>query len=111
LPMVRRNIPLEHNYGNLKAQCFFSAAEQVNRNEVGIYSGIANEFKDKLIEDLEQIKKHNPDKDGKLMVTPKDIIKQNIGRSPDYGDAFMMRFYFEVVVNPPLCFGTLDVGN
>lgn len=108
VPYVRKEIPMEYNYGNLKAQCYFIAADFVNQNKVGIYPGIPVELKEKLIEDLEQIKKHNPDKDGKLMVTPKETIKQNIGRSPDYGDAFMMRFYFEATVSPPLFFGTLD---
>lgn len=111
IPLVRRSVPLEHNYGNLKSQCFFIAADFVNKNLVGIYKGVPIQFQEKLIEDLEQIKRHNPDRDGKLMVTPKDLIKQNIGRSPDYGDAFMMRFYFEARTTPPMVFGSLDTSR
>ena len=84
-----------HNFGNLKAQCYFYLADYVNQGKIGI-DQVSPEIKKLIIEDLEQIKKKDPDKDGKLMVTPKDEIKANIGRSPDYGDAIMMRMYFLV---------------
>ena len=58
------------------------------------------EIKAKLIEDLEQIKDWNSDKDEKLRVIPKDKIKEMTGRSTDYSDPFMMRMYFELVPPP-----------
>lgn len=94
----------KQNFGNLKAQCYYALAEKVRKNEIGIYSKIPVEIKEKLIADLEQIKRKNPDKDGKFYVTPKEEIKKNIGRSPDYGDALMMRMYFEVATPPKLFF-------
>ena len=36
------------------------------------------------------------DKDGKLRILPKEKIKDNIGRSPDYLDCFIMRMWYEV---------------
>jgi phage terminase large subunit len=36
------------------------------------------------------------DKDGKKAVIPKDKVKENIGRSPDYSDTLMMREYFDL---------------
>jgi hypothetical protein len=71
-------------------------AELVNNGQIGIYPGIKTEWKELLIGDLEQIKKHNADKDGKLQVTPKDAIKELLGRSTDFSDAMMMRVWFEL---------------
>jgi len=85
-----------HNYQNLKSQCYFMLAELVNNGQIGIYLGIKTEWKELLIGDLEQIKKHNADKDGKLQVTPKDAIKELLGRSTDFSDAMMMRMWFEL---------------
>ena len=85
------------NYANLKAQCYFKLAEFVEKNE--IYFGIDNiEMQEKLTQDLEQITQKDPDKDGKLSIIGKEIIKQNIGRSTDYSDALMMRMIFEIGV-------------
>jgi hypothetical protein len=36
------------------------------------------------------------DKDGKREVLSKDEIKEQLGRSPDYADMIMMRYYFEL---------------
>jgi hypothetical protein len=103
--------PVTHNFGNLKSQCYFALADAVNSNTIGIYREIPVEIKEKILEDLEQIKRKDPDKDRKLYVTPKDDIKENIGRSPDFGDAMMMRMLFEVAVAPKLVFGMLQVNQ
>lgn len=93
------------NYRNLKSQCYFKLAEYVNDNK--IFVNCPNiEIKGKMIQDLEQQRMKDPDKDGKLSIVGKDIIKQNIGRSPDYSDALMMRMYFEVGVSEEF-----DVGE
>jgi len=88
------NIP-SHNFGNLKSQCYFLLADYVNQGKIGIRE-CPNDVKKLIVQDLEQIKRKDPDKDGKLYVTPKEEIKENIGRSPDYGDALMMRMLFEL---------------
>lgn len=99
---VNNSKPLEMNNGktlnymNLKAQCYYLLAEAVNLNKVSCYKEIDINAKNLLIEDLEQVKRHNADKDGKLQVTPKEQIKEHLGRSPDFGDAAMMRMLFEL---------------
>lgn len=100
-PYVKETIPgkrpVLHNFGNLKAQCYFSFAASVNSNEVGIYEEIPVEYKDLIIEELEQVKRKDPDKDSKIYITPKEEIKEKLGRSPDFADSLMMRWYFEVL--------------
>jgi phage terminase large subunit len=53
-----------------------------------------------LIEDLEQIKEHNADKDGRKAVTPREKVIEQTGRSPDYSSCLMMIMYF-ILVPPP----------
>lgn len=89
------------NYQNLKAQCAYELAVNVNERKMAIRlekcTGITEiEFKTLLIEDLEQIKAKDMDKDGKLKIVPKDEVKERIGRSPDFGDCWIMRMWFEL---------------
>jgi len=49
-----------------------------------------------LIEELDQIRSKDADKDGKRKIVPKDEVKKNIGRSPDHADCFIMRMFFEL---------------
>jgi len=87
---------LDENYTNLKSQCYFRLAERINKN--GLYIECDNvDTKQLIIQELEQVKQYNMDKDGKRAVMPKDKVKELIGRSPDYSDTLMMREYFELV--------------
>jgi hypothetical protein len=81
------------NYNHLKSQCYFKLAEKVNEGLVYICD---TKHKQAIIEELEYVKRDNVDKDGKLSVMPKDKVKEHLGRSPDFTDTLMMRFYFEV---------------
>ena len=47
-------------------------------------------------QEMEQVKQKDIDKDGKIALISKDVVKQNIGRSPDEWDSIMMRYYFEL---------------
>lgn len=87
------------NFKNLKSQCYFYLADHVNTGKIGINPEVGHTIKQLIIEDLEQVKRHNADKDMKLEITPKEEIKEHIGRSPDFGDAIMMRMYF--TIKPP----------
>lgn len=93
-PLEPTSGPNTSNYANLKSQCYFLLADYVNNLKIGITKDIDPTAKKLIIEDLEQIKKHDADKDRKLQVTPKEDIKKNLGRSPDFGDALMMRMLF-----------------
>ena len=85
-----------HNFANLKAQCYFKLADYVNNSKIGCYKDIPINFKNNIIEDLEQVKVKDIDKDKKLTIIGKDEIKERLGRSPDFGDAIMMRMVSEV---------------
>ena len=85
------------NYANLRSQGYFTLAKLVNDKAILINES-AGETRDLIAEELEQIKQKDIDKDGKLAIIPKDEIKANIGRSPDYADCLMMRTWFELKV-------------
>lgn len=87
---------VQHNYKNLKAQCWFELANLVNSGLIGIYRDIKVEDRELLIEDLEQMKQIDVGKDTALNVISKDKIKENINRSTDVGDMCMMRMFFEI---------------
>lgn len=87
----------QRNYSNLKSQSYYHLAEKVNTGKIRISAVLNSEEKENLIADLDTIKQHNVDKDGKLQIIPKDKQKELlVGRSPDDGDALMMRSYFDL---------------
>jgi phage terminase large subunit len=92
------------NFDSLKSQCAYKLAELVNLHQVAVTEG-SEEEKQLLIEELEQIKSRDADKDGKRKIIPKEEVKEKIGRSPDYSDCLLMRMYFElikrIVINIP----------
>lgn len=90
---VKGNIKNE-NFINLKSQCYFRLADRINSG--GLYIECEEGLKQIIIEELEQVKQHNMDKDGKRQVLPKDKVKELIGRSPDFADTLMMREWFEL---------------
>jgi hypothetical protein len=82
------------SYDNLKSQCAYKLAELVNQNM--IYEDLNGEDRQKLVEELQQIKEKDTGKEGKRGVVSKDKIKAMIGRSPDDADTYIMRMFFEV---------------
>ena len=52
---------------------------------------------DEIMEDFAQIRQKDMEKDGKLKIVPKDEVREALGRSPDVGDTFIMRMYFELI--------------
>tara|TARA_R100000458_G_scaffold55931_1_gene60358 strand:- start:3262 stop:4572 length:1311 start_codon:yes stop_codon:yes gene_type:complete len=86
------------NYQNLKTQCYYKLADLINKGQIGITNKDIN-IKKCIIQELEQVRSKDADKDNKLQVIPKEQIKLIIGRSPDYADAIMMRMFYEVDQN------------
>lgn len=84
------------NYKNLKTQCVYVLAKKVNDGEMAISVNLTDDIKDKITEDLGSYKADNIDADKPLSVIPKDRQKEILGRSPDDGDALLMRSYFEL---------------
>jgi hypothetical protein len=83
------------NYANLRSQCYFLLADIINAR--GMYlPGEAAADREIIVEELEQVKQKDVDKDGRLAIIGKDAIKSVIGRSPDEADALMMRVFFLV---------------
>lgn len=85
----------DENFANLKSQCYFKLAERINKGQLYIECDDI-EVKRLIIQELEQVKQYNMDKDGKKQVLPKDKVKEIIGRSPDFSDTLMMREWFDL---------------
>ena len=83
------------NYINLKTQCYYALSDAVNKSQVYISTNnIA--YKNFIVQELEQVRRKNFDKDTKLQLISKDEVKAAIGRSPDFSDALAMRMYYEL---------------
>ena len=96
---VNNSRPLKNeNYQNLKTQCYYKLAEKINKNEIGITTNDIM-IKQYIIEELEQVRSKNADRDTKLQLIQKDVIKSLIGRSPDFADSLAMRMYYEIDSN------------
>lgn len=95
------NMPTQRAaFANLKAQCAYHLADKVNRHEIAVRTKDEN-VRTWLTEDLEQIKEENIDSDGKRKLVPKEEVKIVLGgRSPDFGDTFIMRSLFDL--KPPV---------
>jgi phage terminase large subunit len=94
-PLINPVTKEDENYNNLKSQCYYKLAERINSG--GLYIQCEDvDMRRLIIQELEQVKQHNMDKDGKRQVLPKDKVKEIIGRSPDFSDTLMMREYFEL---------------
>ena len=98
-PFVNNAKPLKkENYQNIKTQCYYKLADLINTAQLGISCSDVN-VKNHIIEELEQVRTKDADKDNKLQIIPKDNIKAILGRSPDYSDALAMRMYYEIDSN------------
>lgn len=87
------------NYQNLKAQCAYKLAEYINGHRIAVKTE-DEQMKQLLVEELEQIKSKDSDKEKRLAIIGKDVIKEVLGRSPDYSDTMLMRMFFEI--KPPV---------
>lgn len=83
-------------YQNLKTQCQYKLAEYINERKIYINAKISEETKKLIIEELEQLKSYQTDRDGKLKTVPKNQLRQILGRSPDFLDMLTMRMIFEL---------------
>jgi phage terminase large subunit len=94
-PLPSPNNPVyKQNYDNLKSQCSYGMADLVNKNLV--YLECEEWMKPLIIEEMEQVKQKAVDNDLKKGVVPKEKVKEVLGRSPDFWDTVMMRYWFEL---------------
>lgn len=96
LPNVhyKKDAPLTSEYKNLRSQCVFLLASNVNDHKVACRIEDVR-LKSAIIEELSHYQDASTP-DGKRMATQKEDIKELLGRSPDVSDTFIMRMYFEV---------------
>lgn len=91
--------PPKENYDNLKSQCSFRMADRINKS--GLYLEVEDDdMKNLIIEEMEQVKQKELDSDMKKGVVPKKLVKEKLGRSPDFWDAIMMRELPELDLQP-----------
>ena len=83
------------NYTNLKTQCYYALSDVLNKSKLYINCNNVT-HKNFIIEELEQVRRKNFDKDTKLQIVSKDEVKNAINRSPDFSDALAMRMYYEI---------------
>lgn len=91
---VNNSSPLYgENYQNLKTQCYFYLSEKFKNGLMSINID-KPELLDIISQELLATKIKNIDKDTKKSITPKEEIKEKLGRSPDISDALAMLMYF-----------------
>lgn len=95
VPFENIKTGVKFNFRNLKSQCAYMLADKVNGRLMRLNCPNI-EMRERIIEELGQIKRKDPDNDTKIQIIPKEIVKEMLGRSPDWGDNLLMRMYFEV---------------
>lgn len=88
-----KDAKLTSDYKNLRSQCIFTLSELVNNHKIA--SKVTGRQKEVIIEELSNYQDASVG-DGKRMATPKEKVKEIIGRSPDNSDTWVMRMYFVV---------------
>ena len=87
--------PIRTVYERLKTQCAFKLAEIINEHKISCVN--VGVYRDEIIEDLTAcLQERDIDKEGKMKMATKEEIKAELGRSPDVGDTFLMRMYWEL---------------
>ena len=82
------------NFANLKSQCGWKLAEMINEHNIAFN---VSEYREAIIEELTALLRNKePDSDKKLQLKSKKEVKEDLGRSPDIGDAILMRMWFEL---------------
>ena len=81
-------------FRNVKTQCAYYLSELINSHQIAI-TWVNDAYRNLFIEEAEQVKRANVDKEGKLEIEPKSKMKELLGRSPDLLDTAIMRMWFE----------------
>ena len=100
----------KQNYANLRSQCAFILADQINNHNIAITASIDEPTKEMIIEDLQQLKKKETSVEAPLALIAKEEMKENLGRSPDFMDMMSMRMMF-TLIKPKIFIQNNDVGG
>lgn len=91
---VNRDTP---NYRNLQVQCLYLLSEKINDGSLYIEADLEHKVRQEIKVEFAQIQSKPNARDAtKLDCKSKAEIKNDIGRSPDYRDAFLMRLFFDL---------------
>ena len=86
---------MDRKYKNEKSECLYKLAELINKSEIKIVC--KDEYKQFIIEELEVLKSVNASADeNKLSIISKDLMKEMLGRSPDFLDFLLMKMHFNI---------------
>ena len=69
---------------------------KIKAHDLWFKADIKQEYKEQIADELGQLKSWKIDDDKKIYLLPKKEIKKNIGRSPDWRDALLMRAHFDL---------------
>jgi len=95
-PFYNGGKPLKkEQYKNLKSQCSYHFAKQVNGIGMYIEPGVDIPRED-IIRELECLRSYKLDDQGKMEIYPKKLIKEIIGESPDILDSLIQRSIFDL---------------
>lgn len=89
----------QENYQNLQTQCVYYLARMINEHKFYIACDMPAKDQQDINTELSWMKTYKSDDERKLRALPKEIIKENIGHSPDWRDVFLMRAYFDLNQN------------
>jgi len=114
-PLADPLTQVKENYKNLKTQCYYRSADRVNRGEIRVTitddnvlldgqrttkfkrGGRVVDVRDVLQGDLRAVKRAKTDEEGKKQINTKEEQKIILnGYSPDFGDCFSLREWFEL---------------
>ncbi len=96
----------DREFANIKAECAYKLAELINKGQLRIICSA--EQRECIEEELGVLKAQSVDADeARKRIIKKDMMKEELGRSPDYLDMLIMRMYFEVQRPAP---GIFDVN-
>lgn len=87
------------NYSNLQTQCGYYLVDRINKNEIWVEANVTPQEREEIEQELAQLKSYKTEDDRKVYLLPKKIIYENIGRSPDWRDLFLMRSFFDLSQN------------
>ena len=87
---------IQPNYNNYQTQCGYHLVDKINEHQLYVAVRLKDAFREEIIEELGQLQSYKTEDDRKVYLLPKKEIRQNIGRSPDWRDALLMRSHFDL---------------
>lgn len=85
-------------FRSIKDQLYYHLSEKFARGEIKLS---AYDWIDDIIKELQAHKRYKHGADGSASVTPKSIIHQSLGKSPDIADSLMMRCIYDFINTSP----------